>query len=381
MAVNIPIENSQAVFGRNECIYKSVLDDFGNAEFIGVMTYNISPKTDSILLKALKEACIAGTKSVVFTNIPKRFETYYSARYAWAARETINQYKRQLNPENYGMNLSPYFVFTNHAKVIMTNNVVYWGSSNFSDESFQNIECGSISSDPKMIKYLMERLFPYIQKNSVPYYKHNFAIAIVNLESLIPMCKLARQRLFDAAFDVWSDYETGFKDKWVYRTTDSGITTKFLRDFEDSFSCFDDALCVIDDIIKEYQRLDELPNQVVILQGISEEYKETYCQFSDSILTLFEGLESVASYDVGDKACEMIYDDYGMEAYDEYLDYYAEKAVSRASEEYEKLITESEGTVREALKCLDSMIHYFEELDAKLRQLLEVNPIIDNTGA
>ena len=138
---------------------------------------------------------------------------------------------------------------------------------------------------------------------------------------------------------------------------------------------------MIDDIIKEYQGLDELPNQVVVLQGISEEYKETYCKFSDSILTLFEGLESVASYDVSDKACEMIYDDYGMEAYDEYLDYYAEKAVSRASEEYEKLITESEGTVREALKCLDSMIHYFEELDAKLRQLLEVNPIIDNTGA
>lgn len=377
---NISINDCRAVFGKNEFTYQCVLDDFINAKFIGIMTFNISPKADSHLLKSLKDACINGTSAVVITNIPNRFPSYFKPQYAVAAKDMIDLYKQQLNPHNYGMRLSPYFTFHNHAKVVMTDNIIYWGSSNFSDESSGNIECGTISTDRKLIKYLKDCLFPDVQSKSVPYYKYNFAMAIANLESLIPVCKATRQSLFDAAFVPWADYDTNFEEKWIYRTTDSGVTVRFLRGFIDFFSRFDDALNVIDDIIDEYWELDELPDQVEMLKKLFEEYKCVYDSFNDIISSLFVELEQMAQYDVSDEACRKIINDYGMEAYDEKLDYYAEKAMSEAAEEYEELIKGSEQTVRNALDSLDSMLQYFEHLNTSLHKLLEVNLKIDNTG-
>ena len=374
------INSGYAVFGKDEFTYQPVLDDFQNAKFIGIMTFNISPRADSALLGALRSACSNGTNAIIITNIPQRYLSYYKPEYAIAAKDKIELYLNQLNPENYGMRLNPYFTFKNHAKIIMTENIVYLGSSNFSDESSGNFECGTISSDKELIAYLKDSLFPDVQKKSVPYYKYNFAVAIANLDGLIPACKMARQHLFDAAFMPWSDYDTNFEEKWVYRTTDSGVTVKFLQGFLNFFSKFEDALNVIDDIIDEYWEFDELPEPVETLKNLFEEYKSTYENFYETISSLFEDLKDLARYDVSDEACRKIVNDYGMEAYDEQLDYYAEKAMDEASNEYEELIKSSESTIRDALENLDCIISYFEKLNSNLHQLLEINPKIDNTG-
>lgn len=376
----IPICGSQAIFAKNELTYQSVLDDFKNAHFIGIMTFNISPKKDSTLLQLLKSACVGGTEAVIITNIPKRFQSYCGTQYAIAAKKMIDLYKGQLNPQNYGMRLSPYFTFHNHAKIIMTDNIVYWGSSNFSDESCANFECGSISTDINLINYLKDSLFPDVQSRSVPYFKYNFAEAIANLDSLIPTCNVARQNLFDAAFEPWLDYDTNFQEKWVYRRTDSDLTVEYLQGFVDFISHFDDALDVISDIIDEYWELDELPRQVNELKGIFEEYKHTYDSFNNTISSLFEELKQIARYNVSDEAARKITDEYGMEAYDERFDYYAEKAMNEAAEEYEEIIKDSEQTVHDALNTLDSIIRYFEQLKCNLHHLLEIDPQIDNTG-
>ena len=375
-----PANESSAVFGENESLYQCVLEDFKNAKFIGIMTYNISPRTDSCLLKSLKDACLNGANAVVVTNIPKRFPTYFKEQYAVAAKDMIDLYMRQLDPRNYGMRLSPYFAFHNHAKVVMTENIVYWGSSNYSDESRSNFECGTISTDKDLIEYMKETLFSEVQNRSVPFYKYNFTVALANLERLIPACQAARQKLFDAAFEPWSDYETNFQDVWVYRTNDSGVTIGFLRGFLAFFSRFEDALDVIDSIIDEYCEYDELPEQVEALRNLYEEYQAQYEGFLDTISLLFDGLEQMARYDVSIEACRKINTDYGMESYDEYLDYYAEKAMNEATGEYTNLIEEAEPTVREALDILDSMIVSFQRLCGSLYQLLEVNSRIDNTG-
>ena len=375
-----PTNESSAVFGENETLYQCVLEDFKNARFIGILTYNISSRADSCLLSSLKDACLNGTNAVIVTNIPKRFPTYFKVQYAVAAKDKIDLYMRQLDPRNYGMRLSPYFAFHNHAKVVMTENIVYWGSSNYSDESRSNFECGTISTDKDLIEYLKGTLFPEVQSCSVPFYKYNFAVALANLESLIPACQAARQKLFDAAFEPWSEYETNFQDVWGYRTTESGVTIGFLRGFLDFFSRFEDALDVIDSIIDEYCEYDELPNQVEELRNLYEEYKALYEGFIDTISSLFEDLEKMARYDVSDEACRKINVDYGMEAYDENLDYYVEKTMNEAFGEYASLIEEAEPTVRSALDSLDSIIVSFQRLYDSLHQLLEVNTKIDNTG-
>lgn len=380
MLENIPINASCAVFGKDECIYQCVLDDFINSKFIGIMTFNISPKTDSCLLSALKSACLNEAEAIIITNIPKRFPSYSSVQYASAAKQMINKYKQQLNPRDYGMRLNPYFSFQNHGKIVMTDNIIYWGSSNFSDESSRNFECGTISTDAELIQYVKGTLFPSVQNRSVPYYEYNFAIAIANLESLIPACQEAQDSLFEAAYEPWSDHDTNIEERWIYRTTDSGITVDFLRNFMQFFSQFDDALRIIDSIIDEYAECEELPAKVKILKDRFDEYRHTYDSFYETISSLFRDLEQMAQYDVSSEACNIISDDYGMEAYDEKLDYYAQRAFDQASEKYEELIRDSEPTVCAALDSLGSMIRYFNQLQSDLYKLLETDSRIDNTG-
>ena len=50
MIQNFQLNNSQAVFGKDEYTYKRVIDDFQKSEFIGIMTFNISPRDNSYLL-------------------------------------------------------------------------------------------------------------------------------------------------------------------------------------------------------------------------------------------------------------------------------------------------------------------------------------------
>lgn len=376
----ISVNNSYAVFGRGEYAYQRVVDDFANTNFIGILTYNISAKSDSHLLNALRNACKNGTKATIITNIPKRFPSYYGTSYAAAAKRTIDIYIRLLNPSNYGMRLSTYFSFSNHAKIILTDNMVYWGSGNFSDESKDNFECGSISTDKETIAYIRDVLFPEVQDRSVPYYKNDFAVAIANLENFIPACREAKQTLFESSYEPWADYDTNFEEKWLYRTTDSQVTIAFLNDFTELLAQFDDALNIIEQIVEKYWELDELPDQVARLSELFEEYKKVYDDFGETISCLFENLEQMASYDVSEEASTKISRDYGMEAYDENLDHFAELAMNEAANEYEELINGSKETVDETLAVLDSMIRYLEQLRDGLQKLLEVNSRIDNTG-
>lgn len=379
---SISISDSQAVFGKNECIYQRVLDDFKNSTFIGIMTFNISPNKDSRLLSALKNACLNGANAIIVTNIPQRFETYFYIKNIEAARAKIDLYRRQLDPRDYGMRLNPYFTFHNHAKIIMTDNMIYWGSSNFSDESQKNFECGSISTDKELINYVKDSLFSDIesQHEAVPYYKYNYAIAIVNLNGLIQICKEAKKSLFYATFEPWKDYDTNFEEKWICSTPDSKQSVEFLGEFIERFSQFDDALNVIDEIVDEYCGLDNLPEPVDMLKSLVKNYKKTLDNFYDTISSLRRELEQVAKYDLSREACRRIETEYTMEAYDENLDYYMKKAMEEVNEEYRGIIENAKQTVRNALNYLSAMIRYFKQLKASLYQLLEFNPSIDNTN-
>lgn len=378
MIESFEFASGQLVFGKGDYTYQRVIDDFVNSKFVGIITFNISSKKD-LLLDKLKHACKNGTEAVIITNIPKRYPSYFGIKYKVAAKNEIDLYKQRLNPANYGMRLSPYFSFDNHSKIILTDNIAYWGSSNFSDESSDNFECGTISTDKELINYLKREVFAKIQEHSVPYFEYNFAIAIANLGSLIPVCKIARRKLFDAAFVPWSDYDTNFEEKWIYRTTDSGITLQFLRNFIGLFSQFGDALDVIDNIVDAFEEVDEIPDEVQQLEELFIQYNESYEKFYEVITDLFENLEDVANYDVSEEASKKIVDDYGMVAYDDAFDHYAELAMQECFDDYESLIKDAKPSVIEALQNLDKMVDYFEKLKQTLSNLLQVNKKIDNT--
>lgn len=373
--------SGEMVIGQKEHAYKRVLDDFQNAEFIGILTYNISPH-NSALLDCLATACKKGTEAVVITNIPQRFDEYFGRRYAEAAYKRINSYLVQLNPQHFGPGMSTYFMFSNHSKIVMTNNIVYWGSSNYSDESKDNLECGTISTDKALIEYLRKEIFPQIQDLSVPYYEHNFLSAIYNLRAAMSLCRLTREAIFEAAYTPWEDYDTGFQTKWVYNAYETGITKKMLESFVDQFKQYETALGIVDAIVEACIEDDDhgaIPADIERMGVIVEKYQVAYDAMVHDIKLLFDGMEEMAKYDVETETLDRLNDEYGMEAYDENLEYSVGKALGETHEEYETLIKKAKPVIIDTMKRLEEMETSFREMADTLQEMLVVNKKIDNT--
>ena len=378
---SFPIKDGKFVAGKGEHNYKEVIDDFKNASFIGIVTFNLSQNESGTLISKLKEACKSGTMATVITNIPKRFSNYFEDKYAFAASTVIKKYIRFLKAENFDMRISAFFNFSNHAKIIMTNNVVYWGSANYSDESKNNYECGVISRDAELIRKIRDVVFPEIISKSVPYYRYNVAEAIANLNDAYSVCASAWSEIYDASFEEWSDYETHFQPQMIYRTNDSGISAKMLQIILEKLEGFEDALSVVSDVIDYYyERYDNLPEEAEHLEKLYEEYQKDFDDMLSVIRGLFEDIEQLAHYSWDDEVSRIVNEDYGMESFDENLDHYMQLAMDEANGDYSTLIEEAEPAIKEIMESLEMMQDYYRKMHDTLYSLLQLNSVIDNTG-
>lgn len=378
--ITLPNVNGEMIIGKGEFAYKKVIEDFSNTSFIGILTYNISQKQDSILLQSLEKACQSNVETILITNIPKRFKKYYGDSYALAAKKTIDVYLKLLNPTLFGANMSTWFLFENHAKIIVTDNMAFWGSSNFSDESADNLECGTITTDKNVIDYLKNDLFPLLKEKSVPFYRHDFAKAIFLIEEAMELCNATKEAFFQASFIPWEDYDTNFNTVWLFDTHHSGVTRKLLKNFVYNFQQYEQALSVVNEIVDKYSELDELPDDVEQLRELSDRYSDKFEETQSYIDELFDCIDELSNYNVDDKSSRIINDSYGMEAFDENLDYYAELAFQEANDTYEELIKEAQPAIQEIIEALSDMVDYFNAMKNSLHSLLAINPQINNTG-
>lgn len=157
--------------------YREVLDDFQQAKIIRIITYNISKnQKNDALLDALKDT---EAEIRLITNVPSRMDTYYNSsagnNMRSAARKNIEIYISKLDPNNFTTNFLPYFNVKNHAKLIGTENVVYIGSANYSNESANNIEAGILIKDKEFIKNLYKGFFDKVQEDSLSYFDESFS--------------------------------------------------------------------------------------------------------------------------------------------------------------------------------------------------------------
>lgn len=378
---NYTFQNGNFVAGIGEHTYQEVIEDFQNTKFIGVITFNISKYSNGILIEALKKACNGGVHATVITNIPKRFKQYYGNNYANAAKQVIESYIRLLDAEAFGMRLSAYFDFTNHAKIIMTDNVAYIGSENYSDEGRDNYECGVICRDSSLIRHLKDEVFSDRVMSSIPYYKYNIAEAIAILRGASSFCIEAKGKIYDAAFTEGADYETDFKPVSVYKSNDSGITASLLSRILDGFGKYEDALKSVQDVIDYYydKYEDNVPEQIESLEELYDSYKTSFEEMQRNLSDLFEEISQLAHYNYDDEVCRIVNEDYGMESFDENLDYYMQLAMNESNSELEALIESAEPTIRNILQSLDAMKDYYERMDSTLYSILEINDKIDNT--
>lgn len=383
MIDSFPIKEGKFVAGKGEHNYQEVIDDFAKAEYIGIVTFNISPATNGSLIKALKKACKAGVNATVVTNIPRRYPDYYGHQNAVSAKKIINDYIKVLDSQEFDMRLSAFFDFNNHAKIIMTNNIAYVGSGNFSDESKKNYESGIISTDSIFIRHLMNDIIPDITIEAIPYYQYNIAEALAVLKSAIAFCENTKRLIFDSSFAEWSDYDTNFKTVIYYRSDDSDISVSMLTKIIEEFGEYEEALqsigAVIDSYYARYE--DDIPETVEYLEKTYESYRKDYDQMRELLQTLFDDIEELAKYSWDNEVSRIVNEDYGMESFDENLDHCMQLAMDEANSDYSNLIDDAEPTIKEILESLDLIHKYYEEIHDSLYGLLKLNlREIDNTG-
>lgn len=377
--------NGQFIFGKGT-LYEDVLEDFKNTKYIGILTFDITTKENSELLKLLKEASKRNVTIQLITNIPKRFNDYYythNLTHESIAQRNINAYLNALEPTKYGKNFEVYFSFENHSKIIVTDSKLYFGSSNFSDESKNNYECGIVISDKDTINLVKKEIIPKIISSSVPYYNYNIVDTIMYFQSVKDLCADTYKKIAEKNF-YSEDNEIEYSDKWKYCSNTIVLNNNLINEFEKIDIEYEKSIEIILSIIRQYEENEKyeysLPEEVEKLRQIINEHTYLYETLKENVMNILEESKNYSNFDTSEQSFKRLNERYSMEAYDEYLDDYLENVVQEVEEEYYEIVKEEEKSVRNFINILILLQSKTDEMIKLFLEVLDINKKIDNTG-
>ena len=171
--------------------YQNVLDNFGQAKLINILTYNISKN------KEFRE--LVTNLADIDDNVPIRIVTSIpSWQYGSDVSAAYKKYKEILKPLLGKKNIQIKFSKDNHGKIVGTESVVYFGSANLSFNR-KNIETGCIIHDSSFITELYKSFFNEVFKIAIP----------IEEDSIVIMTSLARQlsKIANDITDLTNSYE------------------------------------------------------------------------------------------------------------------------------------------------------------------------------
>ncbi|MGH2037723.1 phospholipase D-like domain-containing protein [Enterococcus faecalis] len=245
--INYKIKDAEFIFSKGRLGFQTVIESFENAKYINVVTYSLSARED-FLIELLHKATIDGIPVKIITNIPGRFNEYFSERNKEKSKKNINAYLDKLNPNKFHQLLSTWFNFSNHSKIVMTDQIAYVGSANYSNLSGENYESGIISRDNGFINHLVREVIPEIESTSLNYFysKQNEILldCIIDLLSIEDYIQRVLTDLSKTSYYVTGkNYETGkeFNDckgsdydlRWNRLSSVAGVLD-FFKDHMDS---------------------------------------------------------------------------------------------------------------------------------------------------
>ena len=358
----IEITNAKIVMTRDELGYSEVLEDFSTAEFIYIVTYNISGNNPTLLDK-LKEAS-EDTEIKVFTNIPSRFNSYFADWASSKARTQINTYLTRLNPDQFNEFFSSYFVFNNHAKIIMTNNIAYIGSSNFSSESANSIEAGVIIKDKQAILQLKDMVNNEVESQAESYYAYDILPLIFHARELEEI----RTFLSENIWGLWDMH--GVEQGQYYKGVNIILDTKIIAAFKNLTV---DIESTLSELIQEIE---------------SKEEDQLICSENVVIEQILDLKNTISSYEIDQEVVDFL--EFDESSYinkemhenailmtEDVLDEYVHDFTQRAFEIKDELATEAHAGFIEFESFLTSAIELLSARIEDLRSL--INYRIDNT--
>lgn len=103
-------QDAKFVYSKDDLGYQEVLDDFKTTSTITIVTYNLSNDNDDLLISAVRAASEHCSINII-TNIPSRWETYYTANARNRAKKQIGLYLSKLSSETFRKDSSIFFDF------------------------------------------------------------------------------------------------------------------------------------------------------------------------------------------------------------------------------------------------------------------------------
>ncbi|CAI8740189.1 phospholipase D-like domain-containing protein [Bacillus pseudomycoides] len=206
--------NTDIVLTEGEYGFAEVLDDFKNANTINIVTFNIRSYEDSVLIKALREVSVTTPINIII-NFPARRGSSQGELTKQAAIQ-IYFYLKTLDREKFG-DLNVFFNYSNHAKLVMTNNIAYLGSQNFSDASSDNVELGVLINDNAAVNRIEKEIFNSIKEKSERYSTSKYVILC---EEIADIMHDLLYRLRNSIFSFYGD-EPYFEDVEVIDINDA----------------------------------------------------------------------------------------------------------------------------------------------------------------
>lgn len=355
---------------RRELNYQEVLDDFSTAHTIRILTYNISKnKKYDELLEKLKSNTNADIQFI--TNIPSRMEEYYDSNAGKnmrsSARRNIQTYVSKLNPEQFSEKFFPFFNFNNHAKIIGTENVVYIGSANYSNESTDNIEAGVIIRDKIFIQNLYSQFFNSVKQESTSYLDDDFNEFRLLIISLYFKFEHHHTKILTDLFTGYGQEGYTLSYTVFMDTTDLDNLYRDLEEIESVYSSIDDF----------YDKSNTAYNAE--LQTLKDEFENI--DIKSLMETVEEGgtLYRLVAYDSDQISSDILQEK--IDAVDEDLEIYAEDAADQAAKFYDFLrddfLEESDSFLEEIEKII-SALNSANRFVEKWKNT-KINPAIDNT--
>lgn len=368
-------QDAKFVYSKDDLGYQEVLDDFKTTSTITIVTYNLSNDNDDLLISAVRAASEHCSINII-TNIPSRWETYYTAKARNRAKKQIGLYLSKLSSETFRKDSSIFFDFSNHGKIIMTDSVVYIGSANYSSGSASHTEFGFISRDPKFIQYITSEVIPSMKNSALPYYEYDYTALLIEANVALASIYNIENELHDT---VYSWYSNTNGEGFYYNDSEASLTEeildKVLRVIRNSCEVsreLYDALVVIN-------RDDKYETETDWANDIYDELRSIYSKIEQ--LSCSDELYNLSKFKIAEYVNQKLQTEYEMIAYEENLDSCIESASGDAMNVVYNLTQAAKPNIDELLKKIERFRNEFSSF-LKIFQMKEtrkVNRRIDNT--
>lgn len=372
----IPNLNAQFIGTYNEYGYREVLDSFKSAEFIMISSYNI----DEHILQTLKN-CNPDANVNIVTNVPNRFDSYYSESARMRYKKSLEKYMESLDPSNFhSQSMEVWFSFHNHSKIIMTDKVVYVGSQNFSIRSRDNYEAGLIINDLNAIREIKESFLNLIIDQSINYRAPDVLINLAqDINETSEEFNRTLDLLHESLYSLYDDYPVFGDGIWYLSLFDRPTSLNEIS------VCIENIKEYTDNIIQEIENLKEEFSNVSMsvsnyVYKIFDSIIDSLNIQKDEIDDIFSNLEDLEYFNEHEEemAMEIFQDKYGLEAHDEEsTQYYLDHAMSQAHEIFSEYVNDAEKELRKIEECIISNSKKFTESKTSIIDFSK--RILDNT--